>query len=520
VGATAAGTLRLIESTTRAAALAAAGRLAVAGAVSAGAVRLGENALRSMLMVKLKGLAVVVLLVAGLVVTGGGLRAYQAKGDRPKGEGEAGRAGDAVQKAESKGTIIPDAPRTPEEQYRRMQREQSEKGAASGGGTAQAQGGPSPKGNTPADRRLAAALRLFRSQEAFYDQGMITIDRLIEASRRVLDSQQDLCEAPADRVAAARAHRDRVAAILASTRRRLEGGIVPRPDLDEAEYALADAEVLLARAEAAAGGEKPGAAGGAMAVMMGGGGGGGAGMEGGAAPLEYQGDKDPRSRAILALLDEPITMTFEETPLKDVIKHIRGMSVNAHNRRPINIYVDPSAVDGNGHLIGLDTPVTIDLEGVPLRRTLQLVLLPLNLSYGVVGRHPGDLEPGEHHEPPDARPLRRPLAGPARDAAADAQRRLPRRCVGRLARRDGRPGRRHALIPDRVDRSLFVGSAIADRLPATLRRWSAIADPTTSVPRRRRIGGDGLEDISVSSPDSAAPPERDLESCCWRIVGE
>jgi RNA polymerase sigma factor (sigma-70 family) len=374
----------LIESTTRAAVLAAAGRLAVAGAVSAGAVRLGENALRSMLMVKLKGLAVVVLLVAGLVITGGGLRAYQAKGDRPKGEGEAGRAGDAVQRAESKGTILPDDPRILEEQYRQVSQAQPEKGAASGGGTALAQGGPSPKGDSPADRRLAAALRLFRSQEAFHDQGMITIDRLIEASRRVLDSQQDLCETPADRVAAARAHRDRVASILASTRRRLEGGIVARPDLTEAEYALADAEVLLAKAEAAAGGEKPGAAGGAMAMMMGGGGGGGAGMEAGAAPLEYQGDKDPKSRAILALLDRPMTVTFQETPLRDVFKFLRDQSQTRDNKRGINIYVDPSAVFSNGNRIDLDTPVTLDLEDVPLRRILQLVLLPQGLSYGVV----------------------------------------------------------------------------------------------------------------------------------------
>src|SRR5262249_16846082 len=75
------------------------GRLAVGGAVWAGAVRLGEGALRSMLMSKLKVLAAVVLLFASLVVTGGGLRAYQARGDRPKGEDDAGQAGDAVQKA-------------------------------------------------------------------------------------------------------------------------------------------------------------------------------------------------------------------------------------------------------------------------------------------------------------------------------------------------------------------------------------------------------------------------------------
>ncbi|HWE40278.1 MAG TPA: RNA polymerase sigma factor [Isosphaeraceae bacterium] len=356
----------LIESTTRAAALAAAGRLAVAGAVSAGAVRLWENALRSMLMSKLKGLAAVALVVAGLVVTGGGLHAYQAGGDRPKGEEGADRPGTA-KADEPKFPVPPGAPATPEEQYRQYQRQPAGTAVVSRGDADLAQGGPTPKGNTPADRKLKAATRLFQLLRSRSEAGEIPVDGLVDASRRLLEAQQDLSDTPVDRLAAVRAHRNRMAKLLERVKKLAEAGSVGPETLALLEYALADADVLLAKAEAATKDERSGAA------------------EGGDGPLEYQGDKDPKSRAILSLLDEPIAMSFpKETPLKDVLKYIRSKSESKANPRGINIYVDPSAVDLNNHSIDLDTPVTIDLEGVPLRRSLQLVLLPLGLSYGVV----------------------------------------------------------------------------------------------------------------------------------------
>jgi hypothetical protein len=91
--------------------------------------------------------------------------------------------------------------------------------------------------------------------------------------------------------------------------------------------------------------------------------------------------KDPKSRQILAKLDEPIAMPFvNEAPLEDVLKYIRTATTTP-NFSGIPIYVDP---------IGLQeaektttSPVTMDLEGVPLKITLKLMLKQLGLAYCV-----------------------------------------------------------------------------------------------------------------------------------------
>ena len=90
---------------------------------------------------------------------------------------------------------------------------------------------------------------------------------------------------------------------------------------------------------------------------------------------------DPRSRALLARLEEPIEMRFpNETPLEDVLKYIQSATAGPQGSG-IPIYVDP---------IGLamvektmTSPVKMDLEGVPLRRTLRLVVEQLGLGYGI-----------------------------------------------------------------------------------------------------------------------------------------
>src|SRR5262249_23499975 len=52
--------------------------------------------------------------------------------------------------------------------------------------------------------------------------------------------------------------------------------------------------------------------------------------------------KDPRSRRILARLDEPIAMNFaKETPLDDVLQYIRTSTQSAEMPSGLAIYVDP-----------------------------------------------------------------------------------------------------------------------------------------------------------------------------------
>jgi hypothetical protein len=90
---------------------------------------------------------------------------------------------------------------------------------------------------------------------------------------------------------------------------------------------------------------------------------------------------DPRSPAILKHLEEPISMSFaNETPLEDVLKYIKS-ATQGPNDTGIPIYVDPVGL--NEAEKTMTSPVALDLEGVPLRITLRLLLKQLGLTYDV-----------------------------------------------------------------------------------------------------------------------------------------
>jgi RNA polymerase sigma factor (sigma-70 family) len=90
---------------------------------------------------------------------------------------------------------------------------------------------------------------------------------------------------------------------------------------------------------------------------------------------------DPRSRQILAKLDEPLAMNFEtETPLDDILKYIK-QGTTTPTFPGIPIYVEPEGLQKAER--SLNSTVQINLEGVPLRRTLQLALDQLGLAYFV-----------------------------------------------------------------------------------------------------------------------------------------
>jgi RNA polymerase sigma factor (sigma-70 family) len=90
---------------------------------------------------------------------------------------------------------------------------------------------------------------------------------------------------------------------------------------------------------------------------------------------------DPRSRQILEKLDEPISMSFnQETPLDDVLKYIKQATTTT-TFSGIPIYIEPAGLQEAER--SLNSTIQIDLDGVPLRRTLQLLLDQLNLAYFV-----------------------------------------------------------------------------------------------------------------------------------------
>ncbi|MDR3637414.1 MAG: hypothetical protein P4L84_26655, partial [Isosphaeraceae bacterium] len=92
-------------------------------------------------------------------------------------------------------------------------------------------------------------------------------------------------------------------------------------------------------------------------------------------------DRDPKTKSIIAKLDEPISMSFaNETPLEDVLKYIKS-ATQGPNDSGIPIYVDPVGLQEAEKT--MQSPVQLDLEGVPLKTTLRLLLKQLGLTYTV-----------------------------------------------------------------------------------------------------------------------------------------
>jgi hypothetical protein len=88
-------------------------------------------------------------------------------------------------------------------------------------------------------------------------------------------------------------------------------------------------------------------------------------------------------RVILAKLERAIPMRYpRETPLESVLNDIRKATAGPDGAG-IPIYVDPVGLQEAERTI--TSPVTIDVEGIPLKTTLGLVLRSLGLDYCVAG---------------------------------------------------------------------------------------------------------------------------------------
>jgi hypothetical protein len=92
--------------------------------------------------------------------------------------------------------------------------------------------------------------------------------------------------------------------------------------------------------------------------------------------------EDAKTRAIVAALEEPIDMQFpNETPLEDVLKYIKSATEGPGLPSGLPIYVDPVGLQEAEKT--MTSPVTLDLNGVPVRQTLRLILKQLGLTYMV-----------------------------------------------------------------------------------------------------------------------------------------
>jgi RNA polymerase sigma factor (sigma-70 family) len=99
------------------------------------------------------------------------------------------------------------------------------------------------------------------------------------------------------------------------------------------------------------------------------------------APRVAAEDPSPQTKAIVKKLDVPVSMSFaNEAPLEDVLKYIKSATTGA-NDNGIPIYVDPIGLREAERT--MTAPVTLDLEGVPLKTTLRLMLKQIGLAYCV-----------------------------------------------------------------------------------------------------------------------------------------
>jgi hypothetical protein len=82
-------------------------------------------------------------------------------------------------------------------------------------------------------------------------------------------------------------------------------------------------------------------------------------------------------------LETPLPMHFpHETPLEDVLAWVKGQTAGLDGIG-IPIYIDPVSV--NEASKAPTRPVTIDVDGVPLKTTLRLLLNQLDVGYRVRG---------------------------------------------------------------------------------------------------------------------------------------
>jgi RNA polymerase sigma factor (sigma-70 family) len=402
----------LIRQTVKAAALAA-GRGALAGTVPAGVAALAEGVMQSMGIAKLK-LVAVAAVALGVVATGAGFAAQgfggqggpiaRAKeGDPPTGpQAEVSKAPTVVKTAgpdpgEGDANPFGEGSRGPGEPRSAGPSVKTEAGASSPFPGLQvgaveklawppampndlASLGPLGPDSIPnldatAERRLQAAVQFLKLSWQSWLEGTITLDRYVSASQRLYETQRDITQDEAARHEALQAHGERMKALFERTERAYQHGVGSAPNTAEAELALAEAEYQLAHPA-----EKPRAPGGE--VIDGGGFGGASDPEPSPPPRRLP--DDPKTRAILAALDLPVAMPFgNETPLEDVIKYIKTATAVEGLPAGLPVFVDPNGLQLSGRTMA--SPIVLEMEGVPLRQTLALVLRQLELVYDVKG---------------------------------------------------------------------------------------------------------------------------------------
>ena len=368
-GASASVPLELLRSTTLAATRLAAGKTLMAGIVSAHAITLMEGVIGTMYATKLKmGLAA---LVTTCAVTVPSVLAFQGQGPVDG----LGKAPVPIPEKSSgimtkKRLPIPPQPDTLRVQEARLATEALEK----------TEKALIPPFSSP-----------LQSQSSPFQMEKIPV-----WSRRLIEAKIGPETPEVDRKAALQAHRDRMSHLveLATELVKGEGSGLTELDVMEAKFRLVEADRWLrdGRIGTLADDNRP-------AVGGGPGGGPGGGFPGGGGPeagpfarrnlmtlaLNQTPDDEKRNDAIRAKLEEKISMNFATpTPLEDVKKYIVDTSMDTTSfMNGLPIFIDPEGLATAE--VKMQSTITIQLESVPLRTTLRLILRQLGLDYRIDG---------------------------------------------------------------------------------------------------------------------------------------
>jgi RNA polymerase sigma factor (sigma-70 family) len=352
-------------STIRAATAIAAGKTIAAGTISATSTALAEGVIQTMFATKLR-LAAATLLTAALMTTGAGAMAYKFVGQ----PGQDAKPKNAARDQPESAGRVPGRDATGS-----LKETIADRGEVS---TPELPSTPSPRDPIPISEkdspRLRAAKELFNSSSANYDNGTITIDRVVGASQRLAEAEENANAQYGNRPAALDAHLTRMKKLAELEKLRLVQGVGSQPNYNLAAYAVFEAQDQIAQAKA-----RPTAGSGARTK-------------------NHNADDDPTigkvldpedddleeemNQAIRAMLNKPISIPFaDETPLEDVIKYIKAATVSPRLPEGIPVYVDPIALQNAEKT--LTSPVQLALEGVKLKRTLRILLKQLDLGYAV-----------------------------------------------------------------------------------------------------------------------------------------
>jgi RNA polymerase sigma factor (sigma-70 family) len=306
------------------------GQTVAAGLVSAASVALFQGVHHAMLLSKLKIAGA--LVAAGVVVAGTGALAHQKIG-----AGEDGKSGAVAPSAQpprpadetppiatddSGSQTKPDSGQALAKQFREVYRD-----------------------------RTTAAKQMFEANRAFYENGKITIDRVIDASRKLAEAEQESEQSTEKKLQSAEAHVERMKALVKREKAKLDIGTGSLPNYGEAVYAASDAELHVAQ----------------LTNLKG----------------SPEGERDEVKQRTQAAIEGRLKLIFpmpfgQPTPLRDVIKYVTNATVTPDLPVGLPIFVDWQVLEKVQQ-----AEVVIDVDGIPLGKAFEAVLRQVELGYSV-----------------------------------------------------------------------------------------------------------------------------------------